>query len=368
MRFTTKVGVVKKAFKQVWDGAVKSPATRAFTPSFELEVLNFRTARVRGRDYGDRTVEVTFGLEDGEPGDKVAVDAGLLNAVKVLDDASNVNFDFLDSKVEITSENGKAFRFAYGYIDVPDFPNLPQMGRWENADAVFSTKDFVRCFTQTGFAVDVDNAHYALGGVLLSVVGERGWFVATCGRRLACRSEICGRGGDGKDKAAIIPAAAVAALTKIVPVDSDFVGVVFGEGKVLFEWDMGRLETVLIDGRFPNWQSILDVRAKEVEAQYEAADARKAADAFAKIGARETTVRTGKDELIFENEEKGAKIVIPAAINGVESASALLDVKFFVDFLTRAKGRVTHYVNNDNPNLMTDETGWQYVLMPMKKQ
>lgn len=367
MRFTAKVGAVKKALKQVWDGAVKSPATRAFTPSFEFEVFGFRSARVRGRNYGDRTVEVLFDLEDGEPGDNVAVDAGLLNAVKVLDDASDVNFDFLDSKVEIASESGKTFRFAYGYVDAPDFPNLPQIERWEDADAVFNVKELVRCLTQTGFAVDVDNACYALGGVLINIVGERGWFVATCGRRLACRSEICGRGGDGKDKAAIIPAATVAALTKIVPVDSDFVGVVFGEGKVLFEWDSGRLETVLIDGRFPNWQSILDVRAKEVEAQYEAADARKAADAFKKTGCIEVTVRTGKDELIFENEEKGAKIVIPAAINGIESASASLDVKFFVDFLTRADGRVTHYVNDSSPNLMTDENGWQYVLMPLKK-
>ncbi|MBP3530489.1 MAG: hypothetical protein J6K25_15980 [Thermoguttaceae bacterium] len=367
MRFTAKVGAVKKALKQVWDGAAKSPATRAFTPSFELEVLNFRTARVRGRDYGDRTVEIVLDLEDGEPGDKVAVDAGLLNAVKVLDDASDVNFDFLDSKVEITSENGKVFRFAYGYIDVPDSPRLPRLKQWGDADAVFNVKEFVRCLTQTGFAVDVDNAHYALGGVLLNIVGERGWFVATCGRRLACRSEICGRGGEGKDKTAIIPAATVAALTKIVPVDSDFIGVVFGEGKVLFEWDSGRLETVLIDGRFPNWQSILDVCAKEVEAQYEAADARKAADAFAKIGCTEVTVRTGKDELIFENEEKGAKIVIPAAINGIESASASLDVKFYVDFLMRADGRVTHYVNDSHPNLMTDENGWDYVLMPLKK-
>jgi hypothetical protein len=123
-----------------------------------------------------------------------------------------------------------------------------------------------------------------------------------------------------------------------------------------------------VDGRYPNWRSILDVRAKEVEAQYEAADARKAADAFAKIGARETTVRTGKDELIFENEEKGAKIVIPAAINGIESASASLDVKFFVDFLMRADGRVTHYVNKDRPNLMTDESGWKYVVMPLEKR
>ncbi|MBO7206415.1 MAG: hypothetical protein J6W10_02250 [Kiritimatiellae bacterium] len=367
MRFTAKVGAVKKALKQVWDGAVKSPATRALTPSFEIKVLNSRTARVQGRDYGERTVEVALDLEDGEPGDKVAVDAGLLNAVKVLDDANDVNFDFLDSKVEITSENGKAFRFAYGYVDVPDFPGLPQIKEWGDADAVFNVSDIVRCFTQTGFAVDVDNAHYALGGVLMNVVGERGWFVATCGRRLSCRSGICGRGGDGKDKTAIIPAATVAALTKIAPVDSDFVGVVFGEGKVLFEWDSGKLETVLIDGRFPNWQSILDVRAKEVEAQYEAADARKAADAFAKIGAKEATVRTGKDELIFENEEKGAKIVIPAAINGIESASASLDVKFFVDFLTRAEGRVKHYVNEDRPNLMTDENGWQYVIMPLKK-
>lgn len=367
MRFTAKVGAVKKALKQVWDGAVKSPATRAFTPSFELEVLNFRTARVRGRDYGDRTVEVVLDLEDGEPGDKVAVDAGLLNAVKVLDDASDVNFDFLDSKVEITSENGKAFRFAYGYIDVPDFPNLPRLEQWGDADAVFNTDDIIRCFTQTGFAVDVDNAHYALGGVLLNIVGECGWFVATCGRRLSCRSAICGRGNDGKDKAAIIPAATVVALTKTAPASSDYVGVVFGEGKVLFEWEMGRLETVLIDGRFPNWQSILDVHAKEVEAQYEGADARKAADAFAKIGSKEVTVRTGKDELIFENEDKGAKIVIPAAINGIESASASLDVKFFVDFLTRAEGRVTHYVNDDHPNLMTDENGWQYVIMPLKK-
>lgn len=367
MRFTAKVGAVKKALKQVWDGAVKSPATRAFTPSFEFEILHPRKARVCGRNYGDRVVEVMLNLENGEPGDKVAVDAGLLNAVKVLDDASDVNFDFLDSTVEITSKNGKAFRFVYCYVDVPDFPSLPQIERWEGADAVFNTKDLVRCFTQTGFAVDGDNAHYALGGVFLNVIGERGWFVATCGRRLSCRSEICKRGGDEKDKAAIIPAATVAALTKIAPVDSDFAWVVFGEGKVSFEWDSGRLETVLIDGRFPNWQSILDVRAKEVEAQYEAADARKAADAFAKIGAKEATVRTGKDELIFENEEQGAKIVIPAAINGIESASAALDVKFLVDFLTRADGRVTHYVNDDRPNLMTDENGWDYVLMPLKK-
>lgn len=367
MRFTAKVGVVKKALKQVWDGAVKSPATRAFTPSFEFEVFGFRSARVRGRDYGDRTVEVVLDLEDGEPGDKVAVDAGLLNAVKVLDDASDVNFDFLDSKVEITSENGKAFRFAFGYVDVPDFPGLANVDDEKLVDAVFNTKDFIRCAVQTGFAVDAENTHYALGGVLLNVVGERGWFVATCGRRLACRSEICNRGGDGKDKAAIIPATTVAALVKVIPADVKSVWVSFFEGKVLFQWDGGCLETTLVDGRFPNWQSILDVRAKEVEAQYEAADARKAADAFAKIGAKEATVRTGKDELIFENEEKGAKIVIPAAINGIESASASLDVKFLADFLTRAEGRVTHYVNDDRPNLMTDENGWQYVIMPLKK-
>lgn len=361
MQFTANAGVVKKAMRQVWEGAVKKP-NGMLSRAFEFKVLNNMFTFVRGRRHGEQAVEVILRTERGESGDKVAVDASLFDAIKTLDDQCDVTFKFLDSNVEVSAESGSKFKFSYGYADAPGCLSEFDV---DGTDATFNMSDFIRCAEQTAFAIDTDSAHYALGGVYLALEGVRASFVATCGRRLAHCSVACERGDDAGDKAAIIPASAINALIKIVPRDLERVHVKFGEMKVLFHWDTGKFITVLIDGNFPNWKSILGCVKKESEVQYDAGEIRRTTETLAKIGADSVTITTGKDEMTLENTAKGASIIAPVSVNCVEPITARLDVRFLNEFLGRAKGRVRHFIHEESPNLFEDEDGYQYLIMPL---
>ncbi|MDR0837747.1 MAG: DNA polymerase III subunit beta [Propionibacteriaceae bacterium] len=177
-----------------------------------------------------------------------------------------------DQPVTITSDETKAelvcgsARFTLQALPVNDYPQLPHM---PEATGTVTSDDFAKAVTQVVTAAGKDELLPVYTGVRLEIDGDTLSLLATDRYRMALRElpwKLNNKTGDG---AAIVPARVLSETARSMAsgerITLSLSGSSTGEGLIGFEGQGGgvtrQLTTRLLDGEFPKFRHLMDVRA-----------------------------------------------------------------------------------------------------------
>lgn len=190
-----------------------------------------------------------------EPGDAVVPAALLIEILREVREpeltmdctADNVHVAGPDSEFDLPSEDPGAF---------PEWPLFEDDGYHEIAAG--SLREMIR---RTLFATNTSAGRFVMNGVAWVASADSIDLVATDGKRLAvCRGAATCQGESGSGKP-IVPNKAMAMLEKSLKVDdSELVKVIFRQNDVMFRVGSLSLYSMLVDGRFPDYEKILPTK------------------------------------------------------------------------------------------------------------
>lgn len=140
-------------------------------------------------------------------------------------------------------------------IDADEFPSIQTTG--ERPTTRISQRALRRALEETAFAAATDEARPILTGVLWRFEGETLTLAAADNYRIAVKQVPIL--DPVSDVAVVIPARALTELMRILPDAEEPVDVVLAQARnqVLFHLEGVDLVSRLIDGQFPNYQSVL---------------------------------------------------------------------------------------------------------------
>ena len=156
-----------------------------------------------------------------------------------------------DRNVATVRGDGSTFKI-YGY-DPKDYP----AARETQAGAAFevTAETLRRLIARTLFATAVENARFAINGVLMERKGKRIRLVGTDGKRLAVAAGGCS--GDG-DMTLIVPSKSLNILVKMLGDPDAKVTIGKSDGQATFQVEgVGTLVTSLVEGTFPPFEDVI---------------------------------------------------------------------------------------------------------------
>ena len=236
-----------------------SVVSRAVSTRSTLPVL--ANVLLKTEDGGLRltTTNLEIGLIYWVPG-KIETDGATTVPAKLLTDLV-MSLQGGD-RIELETGPGETLHLKSGRfeshikgIDADEFPSIQATG--ERPTTRISQKELKRALEQTAFAAATDEARPILTGVLSRFEGETVTFAAADNYRIAVKTiPILDPVGE---TSVVIPARALNELVRILGDTDDPVDVVLAQGRnqVLFHLEGIDLVSRLIDGQFPNYQSVL---------------------------------------------------------------------------------------------------------------
>ncbi len=215
------------------------------------------TLNITGSDLEVEVNKKVTGLEPSEA--NVTLAAGkLLDICRALPKEANIKIEILEDKAILKSGRSK---FTLKTLPSEDYPSLQTIDFEERVDV--PAKDLLHILDLTSFSMAVHDVRYYLNGVYLEFKENRGISVATDGHRLS-KSELELSSPVGSDRSVIIPRKAILEIARFLHTVADGKG----EGLVRIESNKKHirvsagdtvLTSTLVDGQFPEYQSILDV-------------------------------------------------------------------------------------------------------------
>lgn len=152
------------------------------------------------------------------------------------------------SKLDIHSGNYKS---TINGVVSDEFPTLPTITA--TSTVTIPSSLLKQAINQTVITASHDDTRPVLTGVLCHTNGGALYFAATDGYRLAERKLI-----DTKETIkALIPAATLQEIARVIPEDIDEVTVLFDESQVKFSMGDVEVTSRLIDGNFPDYKQLI---------------------------------------------------------------------------------------------------------------
>lgn len=157
-------------------------------------------------------------------------------------------------KERIAVKTGRS-RFVLNSLPSSDYP---RMGAVEGAFEVAIDRDRLKdLLGRTAFAMAAQDVRYYLNGMLWELDGERFVGVATDGHRLALAEEQLKEPVDAATKV-IVPRKTIGELLRILGGDDEVgVRVLLSSRSMVVEIGSTRLQSKLIDGRYPDYQGVI---------------------------------------------------------------------------------------------------------------
>jgi DNA polymerase-3 subunit beta len=185
---------------------------------------------------------------------------GTIPALKWFDICRALSDDFViqmnqENTSQMVIKSGRS-RFTLSCLPAADFPVSEDL----EADLSFSLpqKTLKYLISKTHFAMAQQDVRYYLNGLLLDIQTEALTLVATDGHRLALASEaIKNDVAEDAPVQVIIPRKTVLELNKILEDNDNPVEVSLNKGHIRFNLGDVQLTSKLIDGRYPNYQSVV---------------------------------------------------------------------------------------------------------------
>jgi DNA polymerase III subunit beta len=233
-------------------------------------------------------------------------------------------------------------------------------------------KEMVR---RTSFSTDPDSTRFALGGVLLEMVGEEVIAVGTDGRRLA---RMIGKGNsigghETVGSTTIVPVRSLTLMERSIGENDESVQVATRGNDILLRSSRCTMYSRLVEGRYPNWRQVIPNRQQSVQISMTAGPFHNVIRQAAIVADQESrgldfNFGGGMLLLSAQTADLGqSRVEMPVDYDG-EAIRLKLDYRFISDFL-RVLDLDTAFtmdiVDSTSAALLTTEDGYAYVVMPM---
>lgn len=265
-------------------------------------------------------------------------------------------------------------------IDAQEFPPLPAP-ELDNAIRI-NVAEFKEMVHQVAFAASTDEARPVLQGVLIQVDGEQITLAAADGFRLSVRKANLSQPA-AQSVSVIVPARALNELARIIADGENelLMLVPKGRGQVIFRCGDVELVSQIIEGTYPDYQSIIprSYQTRTLVSTAALLKACKQAEIFAREGINEARLNIkpasdpslpGEVEVTAFSEETGkSETVLEAAVEG-KGLLIAFNVKFLREILEVIKTpNVALEMNtSQTPGVIRPVGGddFVHVIMPMR--
>jgi DNA polymerase-3 subunit beta len=236
-----------------------SVVSRAVSSRATLPVLS--NVLIRTQDGGLRltATNLEIGITAWVPG-KIEVDGAMTVPARLITDVvsglpAGERVDLQMEKDDTLLIRAGAYRTHLRGIEAEEFPVIPSAG--ERPTTQVSQKALRRALGEVVFAAAADEARPILTGVLTRFAGEILTLAAADNYRIAVKT--LGLLQSVEESSVVIPARSYSELMRILSDTDDPVDIILAPAKsqVIFRVDTTEVVSRLIDGQFPNYQSVL---------------------------------------------------------------------------------------------------------------
>lgn len=318
----------------------------------------------------DLEVEISFQIEGvkGEDGTCTVTARKFHDICRALPDSATIKLRVDGKGAHIQS--GRS-RFKLQTLPADDFPRLDTRD-WEERLKV-SESELKGLLDATAFSMAQQDVRYFLNGVLIEVRDDIMRAVATDGHRLA-KSETRLEGGQYKLRQAIVPRKAVLEMLRFLEDEDRELTLEMNPNHVRIHGPSSTLTTKLIDGRFPDYETVM-AQALSVSLtvdRAELADVLNRTSILTNEKFRGIRVHLGENLLTVtahNPDQEEASDEIPVEYSGSE-----LDIGFNVNYLLDAlkaieSGNVEIKLQDTNSGCVVREPqndDTLYLVMPMR--
>ena len=332
-----------------------------------LEAQN-STLLIRATDV-KVSFETTIPVSDVVPGAMTVFCDKLATIFASLPDGDIV-VDQEENKVVVRPVSRKV-RFQLKTLSAEKFPELPRV----NDDLYFqiNSKEFRQMVAQTIFSVSTDETRYFMNGIFMEK-DEAGSLVmvSTDGRRLAFVKKDAQ--ADIKDFApVIIPPKILSIIYKHLS-DEGSLEIALTDKNIFFKFGSYFLASVLIEGRFPNYQKVIPQNLKNVfyVNKNDLAEALRRVSVFVEQKTQRVIFSLSEGTLVISSEESDvgtAREEVPCEYGGEEAVMTLSN-KFIEDPLRvlGADKLAVEFSDTSRAIILRPEPASDYfhVVMPMQ--
>ena len=198
----------------------------------------------------DVTITATLDADVTRKGSAVVPGRMLFDIIKELPE-TEITFEGTANRVEIKVPNGS---YKIGAVAPDEFPELPAINVKKQVKVEAAL--LIKMITRTTFACSRDETRPALNGVLWQTKGDRMTMVATDGHRLA-RVVTENKTLKGLSEDVIIPPKVLDLIPKFIKADTDAIGIIFEENRIIFNVGDIVVSSRLIEGTYPNYDAVI---------------------------------------------------------------------------------------------------------------
>jgi len=193
-----------------------------------------------------------------QPGEVTIPARKLLDICKALPDGTPIDIEVGDEKA--TLKGGRS-KFTLATLPATEFPVIEDVDVPQSVP--LSQDDLKYLIERSAFAMANQDVRYYLNGLLVELRAGLVRCVATDGHRLA----ICEANADialDEPQQIIVPRKGVLELQRLLDSEGDGLKLEFGRSHVRVQFDDSVFTSKLIDGRFPDYESVVPIGADQV--------------------------------------------------------------------------------------------------------
>lgn len=273
-------------------------------------------------------------------------------------------FSLSEDKAKASIKQGKARAFTIRTSDTNNFPNPPSV----SSDNVYTLnvvtiKDIVQ---RVCGSVSDDETRYFMSGVFMEIKDNALLAVATDGRRLSLAKYAT----DTKDTQGIIVPSRI--LGMVAKKAHNTISVYNNEKYICFEFDGCVLQSVLIDGQFPNYKKVIPESQKYscILNRKDTIEALTRVGLFTDSKSRRMFMALDNETMILtseENELGSASEELDIKHNGTSTKIALNSL-YFIDVLKASSEETItlEYTESNRALTFKDSTDGLSIIMPMQ--
>lgn len=331
---------------------------------------------------GDSAVMMGTDLEIGIRADVTGVQAEVPGSVilptsrfgSILRESSDANLR-IETDGQTTLVRGDRSEFKLNSINPDEFPAIAAFAETKYHELPARLlREIVR---RTAFATDTESSRYALGGVLVELVGEKIIAVGTDGRRLAKMEGPAHSVGGHQtgDNTTIIPTRAMNLIERALSDDDAEVFLAARSNDVLIKSQRAMIYARPVEGRFPKWRDVFPTRSGAQRIDLIVGPMHAAVRQAAIVTNEESrgvdfTFGEGKVVLAGRSSDVGqSRVEFPIAYDG-KPISITLDPRYVADFLKVLDPETTFTLevkDAESAAVCSTTDGYGYVIMPLAR-
>jgi len=237
------------------NGVVEKKQTLAILGNFYLKAYS----GVLSITASDSEVEMvaTCQCEIIQEGEVTVPARKLFDICRALPDGVIINFTQEENKALIQTGRSK---FSLATLPAQEFPLIDNIESYDSL--ILNSIILKKLLTQTAFCMAVQDVRYFLNGLLFEIDDNKVRCVAADGHRLSL-SESDFINNNNVNKQILIPRKGVLELQKLIRDKEQDIQINIGKNHVNFICDTTSLTSKLIDGNFPDYQTVIPLNMEK---------------------------------------------------------------------------------------------------------